>query len=176
MEFKEVPSVTFHTRVRNDELEGPNPFEWKDVRSEEIFTGRNIVLIAVPGAFTPACSNSHLPGFEENYDAFTDLGVDEILCLSVNDAFVMAQWAKALGVSRVRMLPDGNAAFSKGMGMLVRRESHGMGYRSWRYAAYIEDRQIIKLFAEPGLRDNPEGVPVEVSSAQSVLRFLTSRA
>lgn len=167
-----VPDVTFATRVRNPALGGDNPFEWRDVTSAEIFGGRNVVLFALPGAFTPACSESHLPGYEAHYTEFRDLGVDEVICLSVNDAFVMAQWAKALGVEKVRMLPDGNGDFSARMGMLVERTKQGMGRRSWRYAMHVVDGEIRKMFAEPGLRDNPEGVPVKVSDAATMLAYL----
>ncbi len=175
MNISHVPSVIFHTRVRNSDLAGENPYEWKDLNSEAIFRGRKIVLVALPGAFTPACSNTHLPEFEAAYEQFMDLGVDEVVCVSVNDAFVMFQWAKALGVSRIRMLPDGNGHFSEKMGMLVRRDAQGMGPRSWRYSAYIEDGEIMKMFAEPNLQDNPKGVPVSVSNAQTMLDFLTQQ-
>lgn len=167
-----VPDVTFHTRVRNDALEGPNPFEWKDVTTAEIFGGRNVVLFAVPGAFTPACSESHLPGYERHYDDFRALGVDEVVCLSVNDAFVLFQWARSRDIEKVRMLPDGNGEFSEKMGMLVERTAHGMGRRSWRYSMHVEDGAIHKVFAEPGLRDNPPGVGVDVSSAETMLAHL----
>lgn len=170
-----VPEVTFQTRVRNPALDGPNPFEWKAVTSAEIFDGRRIVLFAVPGAFTPACSESHLPGFEAAYDAFKALGVDEVICLSVNDAFIMFQWAKAQNIEKVRMLPDGNGHFSRLMGMLVDRSAQGMGMRSWRYSMLVEDRAITALFAEPGLRDNPPGVPVQQSDAATMLAHLRSR-
>ena len=167
-----VPQVTFHTRVRNPALEGPNPFEWKDVTTDDIFKGRRIVLFAVPGAFTPACSESHLPGYEAAHDDFRALGVDEVICLSVNDAFILFQWAKAQGIEKIRMLPDGNGEFSRLMGMLVDRSAQGMGLRSWRYSMLVEDGRIVKLFAEPGLRDNPPGVPVQVSDAGTMLAFL----
>lgn len=167
-----VPQVTFHTRIRNPALEGPNPFEWRDVTTDDIFRGRRIVLFAVPGAFTPACSESHLPGYEAACDDFRALGVDEVICLSVNDAFILFQWAKAQGIEKVRMLPDGNGEFSRLMGMLVDRSAQGMGLRSWRYSMLVEDGRIVKLFAEPGLRDNPPGVPVQVSDAGTMLAFL----
>ena len=172
MTARSVPNVTFHTRVRNDQLEGPNPYEWKDVTSEEIFAGRKVVVFGLPGAFTPACSESHLPGYEENHQAFRDLGIDEVICVSVNDAFVMFQWGKALGIKKVRLLPDGNGEFSEGIGMLVKRTAQGMGNRSWRYAMYVEDGQIEKVFSEPGFMDNPAGVPVQVSDAKTMLDYL----
>jgi peroxiredoxin len=167
-----APDATFHTRVRNDALGGPNPFEWKAVTSSDLFKGRRVVLFALPGAFTPACSDSHLPGYEAAMDDFAALGVDEVICLAVNDAFVMFQWAQAKGVSRVRMLPDGNAEFTRKMGMLVDRSAQGMGMRSWRYSMLVEDGQITALFSEPGIRDNPPGVPVQVSDAGTMLAHL----
>jgi peroxiredoxin len=169
---KTVPEATFHTRVRNDALGGPNPFEWKAVTSSDLFNGRRVVVFALPGAFTPACSDSHLPGYEAATDDFAALGVDEVICLAVNDAFVMFQWAQAKGVSRVRMLPDGNAEFTRKMGMLVDRSAQGMGMRSWRYSMLVEDGRISALFSEQGFGDNPPGVPVVVSGAQIMLDHL----
>ncbi len=175
MHPKRVPETVFHTRVRNDALAGPNPFEWKEVSSRSVFADRRIVLFALPGAFTPACSESHLPGFEAMYDEFMALGIDDVVCLSVNDAFVMHQWSRQLGIEKVSMLPDGNGNFSEGMGMLVSRSDQGMGHRSWRYSMYVEDGEIRKLFAEPGFQDNPPGVPVQVSDANTLLAWLRSR-
>lgn len=169
---KHVPDAVFHTRVRNEAPAGDNPFEWQQVHSAEIFGGRRVVLFALPGAFTPACSESHLPGFERHFGDFRAQGIDEVVCLSVNDAFVMHQWAQALGVEKVRMLPDGNAEFTRKMGMLVDRSAQGMGMRSWRYSMLVEDGAITALFAEPGLRDNPPGVPVDWSGAGRMLDHL----
>ncbi len=104
-----VPDAIFHTRVRNDALGGPNPFEWKKLSTQDVFRGKRIVLFGVPGAFTPACSDDHLPGFEAHAEAFRALGVDQVVCLSVNDAFVMHQWALSRNIEKVMMLPDGNA-------------------------------------------------------------------
>jgi peroxiredoxin len=167
-----VPSVTFKTRVRNDALEGPNPFEWRDRTSDEIFKGRKVVLFALPGAFTPTCSTSHLPRYEELYDEFRKLGIDEVVCLSVNDAFVMYQWGKAQGARNVTLLPDGNAAFTRRMGMLVDKSNLGFGLRSWRYSMYVEDGEIKRLFIEPGLEDNCPTDPFEVSDADTMLTWL----
>lgn len=171
-----VPDVIFRTRVRNDALGGPNPFEWKDVSSAEIFGGKRVVLFALPGAFTPACSDSHLPGYEKNYDEFRRLGVDEVICLAVNDAFVMFQWAQSKQIAKVFMLPDGNGDFTRQMGMLVDRGQQGMGMRSWRYSMLVEDGEIRKVFAEANIRDNPSGVPVEVSGAETMLAYLKDTA
>jgi thioredoxin-dependent peroxiredoxin len=167
-----VPDATFHTRVRNEALGGPNPFEWKTLTSADIFAGKRIVLFAVPGAFTPACSEGHVPGYEAHHDDFVALGIDKVICLSVNDAFVMFQWALSRKIVKVFMLPDGNAEFTRKMGMLVERTSNGMGMRSWRYSMLVDDRKIDKLFIEPGFRDNPAGVPLDVSGADTMLDFL----
>jgi len=167
-----VPDVVFHTRVRNPALGGPNPFEWKDVTSADVFAGKRVVLFAVPGAFTPACSEAHLPVYERHHDDFVALGIDTVACLSVNDAFVMFQWAQSRNVDKVVMLPDGNGDFTRQMGMLVQRTGQGMGLRSWRYAMLVEDGAIRKMFVEPGFKDHPPGVPLEVSGAQTMLEYL----
>lgn len=174
MAIQKVPETTFHTRIRNDALGTSNPFEWKQVTSGEIFAGKRVVLFAVPGAFTPACSETHLPGYERHFDDLIEAGADAVFCLSVNDAFVMYQWAKAQNISKVTMLPDGNGEFSEKMGMLVKRESNGMGMRSWRYSMFVDDCQIRKMFVEPGFADNPPGVPVELSGAETMLDYLRS--
>lgn len=170
-----VPDVVFHTRVRNEALGGPNPFEWKQLTTADVFGGRKVVFFALPGAFTPACSDTHLPGYENHYDEFRKLGVESIVCLAVNDAFVMFQWAKSRDIKKVFMLPDGNGDFSRLMGMLVSRTGAGMGLRSWRYSMYVEDRVIRKIFAEPGFRDNAAGVGVDVSGAETMLDWLKKR-
>jgi peroxiredoxin len=167
-----VPDAIFHTRVRNDALGGPNPFEWKKLSTQDVFRGKRIVLFGVPGAFTPACSNDHLPGFEAHAEAFRALGVDQVVCLSVNDAFVMHQWALSRNIEKVMMLPDGNAEFTRKMGMLVERTSNGMGLRSWRYSMLVDDARIEKQFIEPDFKDNPSGVPLDVSSAERMLSHL----
>lgn len=170
-----IPDATFHTRVRNDSLDGPNPFEWKVLTSDDVFAGKRVVLFGVPGAFTPACSDGHLPGYEAHYDAIRAQGVDAVICLSVNDAFTMFQWAASKAIEKVFMLPDGNGEFTRKMGMLVERTSNGMGLRSWRYAMFVDDRRIEKLFAEPGFQDNPQGVPLTLSGAETMLDYLRGR-
>jgi len=172
---KHVPHATFKTRVRNEALGGPNPFEWKDITSEDIFKRQNIVLFALPGAFTPTCSTSHLPGYEALHDAFKAQGVDRIVCLAVNDAFVMYQWGKHQGADNVFLLPDGNGEFTRKMGMLVEKENLGFGMRSWRYSMYVEDGSIRKMFIEPGFEDNVDEDPFEVSDAGTMLDYLKTR-
>lgn len=167
-----VPHATFQTRVRNEALGGPNPYEWKEVTTDDIFKGRNVVLFALPGAFTPTCSTSHLPRYEELYDEFKKLGVDEIVCLSVNDAFVMFQWGKAQNAKNVRLLPDGNGEFTRKMGMLVDKSNLGFGMRSWRYAMHVVDGEIEKMFIEPDFGDACPTDPFEVSDADTMLAHL----
>ena len=170
-----VPDVVFKTRVRNEALGGPNPFEWKDLSSDKIFKGKNVILFSLPGAFTPTCSTSHLPRYEELYEEFKAQGVDAVVCLSVNDAFVMFQWGKSQNAEHVFLLPDGNAEFTRKMGMLVDKSNLGFGPRSWRYSMYVEDGEIKQLFSEPGFEDNCPTDPFEVSDADTMLSYLKSR-
>ena len=169
---KTVPQVVFKTRVRDESVEGPNPYRWQDVTTDEIFKGKKIVLFSLPGAFTPTCSSTHLPGYEEKFDEFKKLGIDEVICLSVNDAYVMFQWGKAQGVKKVKLLPDGSGNFTRGMGMLVKKNDVGYGERSWRYSMYVADGEIKKLFIEPGFTDDCPTDPFEVSDADTMLNYL----
>lgn len=175
MENNQVPQVVFKTRVRDESVPGENPFRWQDVTSDEIFAGKKIVLFALPGAFTPTCSSTHLPGYEKYFEEFKSLGIDQVICLSVNDAFVMFQWGKNLNVKNVFLLPDGNGDFTRGMGMMVKKENLGFGERSWRYSMYVEDGMIKKIFSENGKGDNTKGDPFEVSNAETMLEYLHSR-
>lgn len=170
-----VPVVTFKTRVRNDALGGQNPFEWKDLSSDEIFKGKNVVVFSLPGAFTPTCSTSHLPRYEELYADFKALGVDAVVCVSVNDAFVMFQWGKSQNAKNVFLLPDGNGEFTRKVGMLVDKHNLGFGQRSWRYSMYVENGEIKKTFEEPGFQDDCPTDPFEVSDADTMLNYLKSR-
>ena len=167
-----IPHTVFKTRVRDESVAGDNPFRWQERSSNEIFAGKRVVLFALPGAFTPTCSSTHLPGYESHYDELKKLGVDEVICLSVNDAFVMFQWGKSLGIERVFLLPDGNAEFTRKMGMLVDKSNLGFGQRSWRYSAVIDDGVIEKLFVEPGLEDNCATDPFEISDVHTMLAYL----
>lgn len=158
-----VPGVTF--RVREDGT-------WKAVTSDELFDGKRVVVFALPGAFTPTCSSTHLPGFLEKNEEVRNQGVDAIYCLSVNDSFVMNAWAKEQGVDdEIGMIPDGNGEFSDKMGMLVDKSDLGFGKRSWRYAMVVNDGVIEKMFVEP---EKP-GDPFEVSDVDTVLGYLKSQ-
>ena len=167
-----VPNVTFKTRVRDESIEGPNPFRWQDVTTEDIFAGKRVVVFALPGAFTPTCSSTHLPGFEEKYEELKSLGVNEVYCLSVNDAFTMFQWGKHQGVEKVKLLPDGSGDFSRAMGMLVRKDNLGFGLRSWRYSMLVDNGEIVEMFVEPGKEDNCPTDPFEVSDVDTMLNYL----
>ncbi len=169
-----VPQVTFKTRVRNDALEGPNPFEWKDLTTVDIFGGKKVVVFSLTGAFTPTCSTSHLPRFEELYDEFKSQGVDAVVCVSVNDAFVMYQWGLQQGATNVFLLPDGSGEFTRKMGMLVCKDNLGFGMRSWRYSMLVDDGKIKKMFIEDGFEDNCAIDPFEVSDADTMLNYLKS--
>jgi peroxiredoxin len=170
----QVPSATFKTRVRDESIGGDNPFRWQDVTTDDIFKNKRIVLFALPGAYTPTCTTAHLPGYEKHYDDFKTLGIDEVICLSVNDAFVMYQWRKHLGVEKILMLPDGNAEFTRKMGMLVDKSNLGFGMRSWRYSMVVQDKQIEKMFVEPGFADNCPTDPFEMSGDDAMLKYLRS--
>jgi peroxiredoxin len=169
----EIPQVVFKTRVRDESVEGPNPFRWQDVSSDEIFSGKRVIVFALPGAFTPTCSTTHLPGYEKHYDAFREAGIDEIYCLSVNDAFTMFQWGKHLGAEKVKLLPDGSTDFTRGMDMLVSKDNLGFGLRSWRYSMLVEDGQIVKIFSEAGKQDECPTDPFQVSDADTMLNYVT---
>ena len=174
IEGNTVPQVTFKTRVRDESVEGENPFRWQDVTTDDIFKGKKVAIFALPGAFTPTCSTTHAPGYEAVYDQIKALGVDEVICMSVNDAYVMFQWKKNLGLEKVHFLPDGNGDFAKGMGMLVKKTNLGFGDRSWRYSMVVEDGIIKKMFVEEGFSDNAGPDPFEVSDAHTMLAYLTS--
>ena len=169
---QKVPQVVFKTRVRDESVEGPNPFRWQDVSTDDIFAGKRVVVFALPGAFTPTCSSTHLPGYEAAYEMFKEQGIDEVYCLSVNDAFVMFQWGKHLGAEKVKLLPDGCGEFTRGMGMLVAKDNLGFGARSWRYSMLVEDGEVVKLFAEEGQQDDCPTDPFEVSDAGTMLNYL----
>lgn len=162
-EGKKVPNVTFHTRQNN---------EWKDVTTDDIFKGKTVVVFSLPGAFTPTCSSSHLPRYNELAQAFYDSGVDEIACVSVNDTFVMNEWAKDQDAKNVRMIPDGNGDFTEGMGMLVDKSDLGFGKRSWRYSMLVKDGVVEKMFIEP---EEP-GDPFKVSDADTMLNYINPKA
>ena len=172
MSVSHVPNVTFKTRVRDESIGGPNPFRWEDKTTADLFAGKKVVVFSLPGAFTPTCSSNHLPRYDELYNEFKQAGVDEIICISVNDAFVMFKWGKELGNQNIVLLGDGNAEFTRKMGMLVEKSNLGFGMRSWRYSMLVDDCKIEKMFMEPGFEDNCESDPFEVSDADTMLAYI----
>ncbi|WP_075184565.1 glutathione peroxidase [Teredinibacter haidensis] len=162
-EGQAVPSVVFKTRQGDT---------WADISSDDIFKGKTVVLFALPGAFTPTCSSTHLPRYNELAPVFTKEGVDSIVCLSVNDAFVMNAWSADQHAENITFIPDGNGDFSQGMGMLVDKLDLGFGKRSWRYSMLVKDGTIEKMFIEP----NKPGDPFEVSDADTMLNYINASA
>lgn len=138
----------------------------------DLFAGKRIVYFSLPGAFTPTCSAYQLPGFEEKYEEILALGVDDIYCVSVNDAFVMNAWAKDQGIEKVKMIPDGNGDFTRNMGMLVSKGNIGFGNRSWRYAAVVNDGVVEWMQVEPGHKSNATDDPYEASTPDEVIKYL----
>ncbi len=162
-EGQRVPAVTFHTREGSD---------WADVSSDDIFAGKTVVVFSLPGAFTPTCSSSHVPRYNQLFDAFKAQGVDEIVCMSVNDTFVMNEWKVDQHADNIRFLPDGNGEFTDGMGLLVDKNELGFGKRSWRYSMLVKDGVVEKQFIEPDL----PGDPFEVSDADTMFAYLAPNA
>ena len=158
-----IPSATFKTRQNG---------EFVDVTSEQLFNGRTVVVFSLPGAFTPTCSSTHLPRFNELAPVFKSEGVDEIVCMSVNDAFVMDAWKEHQEADNVTLIPDGNGEFTDGMGMLVDKSDLGFGKRSWRYSMLVKDCVIDQMFIEP----NVPGDPFEVSDADTMLNYINPQA
>ena len=162
-EGKRVPNVTFRVRENN---------EWKNVTTDDLFKGKTVVVFSLPGAFTPTCSSTHLPRYNELAPAFKANGVDDILCVSVNDTFVMNEWAKDQESENIVMIPDGNGEFTDGMGMLVDKTDLGFGKRSWRYSMLVKDGVVDKMFIEP---EEP-GDPFKVSDADTMLNYIAPNA
>lgn len=160
-----IPEVQFQFRESG---------EFVTRTSSELFDGKRVVIFSLPGAFTPTCSTYQLPGFEEKYEEFKALGIDEIYCISVNDAFVMNAWAQDQNIEKVKLIPDGNAYFTRSIGMLVHKSNLGFGERSWRYAALVDNGIIEKLWVEEGMRDNADTDPYEASTPENVLNYIAA--
>src|SRR5476649_1848068 len=163
LEGKRVPNVTFKTRA-ND--------QWKDVTTDDLFKGKTVVVFSLPGAYTPTCSSTHLPRYNELAGMFKANGVDQIVCFSVNDAFVMDEWKQDQEAENITLLPDGNGDFAAGMGLLVDKSNVGFGKRSWRYSMLVKNFVIEKMFIEP----EKEGDPFEVSDADTMLKYVNPTA
>ncbi len=160
-EGQKIPNVTFHTRQNND---------WVDVTTDELFKGKTVIVFSLPGAFTPTCSSAHVPRYNQLLPAFKANGVDEIICMSVNDTFVMNEWKVDQGADDITFMPDGNGEFSEGMGMLVDKDALGFGKRSWRYSMLVKDGVVDKMFIEADV----EGDPFDVSDADTMLNYVAA--
>ena len=162
-EGQHVPNVTFKTHKGKD---------WVDVTTSDLFDGKKVVVFSLPGAYTPTCSTTHLPRFNELATTFKANGIDDVICMAVNDAFVMNEWGNAQQAENLTLIPDGNGKFSEGMGLLVDKSDLGFGKRSWRYSMLVNDGNIEKMFIEP----EKEGDPFEVSDADTMLKYVAPKA
>ena len=174
--WKLIIDHIFKFRIGDTDEKGGCTFiggEWKDVSTKELFGDKKVVIFSLPGAFTPTCSGEQLPTYDEMYSQFKDKGIDDVYCVSVNDAFVMNAWARDLGIKNVKMIPDGDGTFTRSMGMLVNKPKQGFGMRSWRYAAFVNNGTIENMFIEPGQNDfSDDDDPYTVSSPEHVLSKL----
>ncbi len=170
---QKIPLVTFKTRVRDPSIGGSNPYRWQDVHSKELFAGKRAAVFSLPGAFTPVCSSEQCPAYERYYDDIRGLGVDEVYCISVNDAFVMFNWARHLSIKKLHLIPDGSGHFTRRMGMLVNKDHLGFGFRSWRYSMVVANGVIEQFFEEPGINDAGEDDdPYTVTAPDVMIKYL----
>ena len=175
-----IPYTNFKTRTGDDNAVGGCAFiggEWKEVDTVEIFDNKKVVVFALPGAFTPTCSSQQIPAYEELYDDIKAQGVDEIYCLSVNDAFVMNAWFNNQEIKKIKPIGDGEGVFTQGMGMLVNKPKQGFGMRSWRYSMLVDNGEVVKTFVEEGKNNaSDDDDPFEVSDAKTMLEYLKENA
>jgi peroxiredoxin len=171
-----IKKHTFKFREGDSDEKGGCTFiggTWKDVSTDDLFKGKRIVMFSLPGAFTPTCSSEELPSYDRMYNEFKDMGIDDVYCVSVNDAFVMNAWARDLEIQHVKMIPDGCGTFTSNMGMLVAKPKQGFGMRSWRYAAIVNDGVVEKMFEEPGFNNfSDDDDPYVVSKPEIVKNYL----
>ena len=165
--MNKVPNVTFKTRVKTE-----SGFDWLNRTTDDYFAGKKVIAFSLPGAFTPTCSNFQVPGFEGLYNEFKELGIDDVYCISCNDAFVMNAWGKEQNLRNVKFIPDGSCEFTAGMDMLVAKDNLGFGKRSWRYAMVVNDGVIEKMFVEPGKADDCADDPYGETSPETILAYL----
>mgnify|MGYP000002678849 FL=1 len=177
MEQWKIKPHTFKFREGDSDEKGGCTFiggTWKNVTTEELFKGKRIVMFSLPGAFTPTCSSEELPSYDRMYNEFKDMGIDDVYCVSVNDAFVMNAWARDLGIKKVKMIPDGCVTFTSNMGMLVSKPAQGFGMRSWRYSALIEDGMVTRFYQEPGYNhQSADTDPYVNSDPQTILATIS---
>jgi peroxiredoxin len=167
--MKNVPQVTFKTRVKNPQTD---EFDWQYPTTDDYFAGKKVIAFSLPGAFTPTCSNFQVPGYQAMYGDFKALGIDEVYCIACNDAFVMNAWAKDQRAADIKFIPDGSCEFTAGMEMVVAKDNLGFGVRSWRYAMIVNDGVIEKMFIEPGKSDDCETDPYGETSPETVREYL----
>jgi len=169
--MKKIPEVIFKTRVYDKEH---NKYIWKDQNSFDIFGNKRCILMSIPGAFTPKCTTFELPEYEKEYENFKKYNIDEVYCISINDAFVMNFWGKSLGIQKTKLIPDGNGEFTKQMNKLVEKINLGMGYRSWRYTCVIKNCNVEKMFEEDGIANNINNDPYVKTKPSEILKYLKS--
>ena len=171
-----IKKHTFKFREGDSDEKGGCTFiggTWKDVTTDDLFKGKRVVMFSLPGAFTPTCSSEELPSYDRMYNEFKDMGIDDVYCVSVNDAFVMNAWARDLEIQHVKMIPDGCGTFTSNMGMLVAKPAQGFGMRSWRYAAVVNDGVVEKMFEEPGFNNfSDDDDPYVVSKPEIIKNYL----
>ena len=174
-----IKQHTFKFREGDSDEKGGCTFiggTWKDVTTDDLFKGKRVVMFSLPGAFTPTCSSEELPSYDRMYNEFKELGIDDVYCVSVNDAFVMNAWARDLEIQNVKMIPDGCGTFTSNMGMLVAKPKQGFGMRSWRYAAVVNDGVVEKMFEEPGFNNfSDDDDPYVVSKPEIVKNYLNGQ-
>ncbi len=158
-EGQAVPKVTFPVRQGD---------QWVNITTDELFKDKTVIVFSLPGAFTPTCSSAHLPRYNELFPVFKKQGIDSVLCVSVNDTFVMNAWKDDQEADNITFIPDGNGEFTDGMGMLVDKNDLGFGKRSWRYSMLVKNGIVEKMFIEP----NKPGDPFEVSDADTMLKYI----
>ena len=172
-----LPHVTFKTRIRDESIGGDNPYRWEDKTTDDYFAGKRVVLFSLPGAFTPTCSTYQLPGFEEHYDAIRNQDIDEVYCMSVNDAFVMNAWAKAQDIQTVKCIPDGSGNMTRYLGMLIGKNHLGFGLRSWRFMCILNDGVVEQWWQEPGINnDGSDNDPYIETTPENMMTYLQTES
>ena len=166
-------NIEIQTRVRDDSIEGDNPFRWETVTTNDLFEDKRVLVIGLPGAFTPTCSTSQVPDFAEAAEEIKSYGVQKIYVVSVNDAFTMRKWLIDLGVEdKLDFIPDGNCELTNALGMAISKQNLGMGVRSWRYAMLVDNMWIEQVWVEEGLEPDCESDPYEQSTPENVIEHL----